>query len=245
MKIIKMMCGLGVMSLMAWGQDTPPKEAQKMIRLKYVDAVTIRNLLSSYAAPKHVGQWTVVINVQADNSLRTLVVSGPEDMVAAYEEAVKKLDVAPFDFDLTVYLISSAPSDLLPPALAPTAKQLHGVFSYSGYQLLNSFVLRGTDGQKGAASGAIATNGKASEYWFRYEKAEVSGESAKSVSLHKLELTMRFPAGARKDGEPLVKETGLSSDIDIRDGQKVVVGKSDVYSGESPLILVVTAKVLE
>jgi len=41
------------------------------------------------------------------------------------------------------------------------------------------------------------------------------------------------------------KTTGLTTDIDIRDGQKVVVGKSDVNNGESPLILVVTAKVVE
>ena len=39
--------------------------------------------------------------------------------------------------------------------------------------------------------------------------------------------------------------SSLNTDVDIRDGQKVAVGKSDVNNGESPLILVVTAKVVE
>jgi hypothetical protein len=103
--------------------------------------------------------------------------------------------------------------------------------------------LRGRDGsQSGSAEGTIKT----STYSFRYNRASVLDGTPKMVNFQNLVLQIRMPSGTRNDkGQMEYKTTGLSSDIDIRDGQKVVVGKSDVNNGESPLILVVTAKVVE
>jgi hypothetical protein len=233
---MKIICGLVAMSLLGWGQETPPKTVtvRKLIQLKYVSADRVRNLLRNYTNA----------SVDADDNLHMIAVRGTDDMVAAFEEAVKKLDVAPLDFELTVYLISTTPQpgDQLPDALASTAKQLHGVFAYKGYQLLESFVLRGRDGQGGNADGTI----RSSTYSFRYNRASALEGPPKVVSLQNLNLTIRMPTGMRNDkGQMEYKTTGVSTDIDIRDGQKVVVGKSDMNNGESPLILVVTAKVVE
>jgi hypothetical protein len=233
---MKIICGLFMMSLLAWGQETPQKTVtvRKLIQVKYVSASRVANLLRSYTN----------LSVDSDDNMHIIAVRGSDDMVAAYEEAVKKLDVAPLDFELTVYLISATPQpgDQLPDALASTAKQLHGVFAYKGYQLLESFVLRGRDGQGGSAEGTI----KNSTYSFRYNRASALEGPPKMVSLQNLNLQIHLATGMRNDkGQPEYKSTGLSTDIDIRDGQKVVVGKSDMSSQESPLILVVTAKVLE
>jgi hypothetical protein len=233
---MKIVCGLIAMSLMAWGQETPQKTvtARKLIQVKYVSASRVQNLLRSYTN----------VSVDSDDNMHIIAVRGNEDMVAAYEEAVKNLDVAPLDFELTVYLISTTAQlgDQLPEALAPTAKQLHGVFAYKGYQLLESFVLRGRDGQGGSADGTI----KNSTYSFRYNRASALEGPPKIITLQNLNLTIRMPTGMRNDkGQPEYKTTGVSTDIDIRDGQKVVVGKSDMNNGESPLILVVTAKIVE
>jgi len=222
-------------SMLAWGQD--PKPDRKLIQLHYVDAGRVRNLAGTFAGRDLV--------IDANDSLHWIAVRGPAEMVAAFEEAVKKLDTPPLGFELTVYLISASPQpgDHLPEALASTAKQLHTVFAYKGYDLLESFVLRGKDGQRNAnADGAIKT----STYQFRYNRASVLDGAAKTVSLENLSLQLRTPAGrVDSKGNPEMKNTGLSTDVDIRDGQKVVVGKSDVNSEDSPLILVVTAKVVE
>lgn len=233
---MKIICGLMAMALLAWGQDTPPKTAtvRKLIQLKYVNADRVHNLLRNYTNA----------SVDSDESMHMIAVRGTDDMVAAFEEAVKKLDVAPLDFELIVYLISTSPQpgDQLPDALASTAKQLHGVFAYKGYQLLESFVLRGRDGQGGSAEGTV----KNSTYSFRYNHASTLDGSPKIVTLQNLSLQIRMPTGTFDEkGNPRIKTTGVSTDIDIRDGQKVVVGKSDMNNGESPLILVVTAKVVE
>jgi hypothetical protein len=239
---MRLFCGLALMSLLAWGQDEAPQTTvRKLIQLKYVNAGQVSNLLRNFVGGR---QWSM----EADERLHVIAVRGTPEMVATLEDAVKKLDVAPLDFELTVYLISATPQvgDQLPEALASTAKQLHGVFAYKGYQLLDSFVLRGRDGQ-GSNGGASAEGTiKNSTYTFRYNRASVLDGTPKIVSLQNLILQIRMPSGVRNEkGQPEYKSTGLSSDIDIRDGQKVVVGKSDVNNGESPLILVVTAKVVE
>jgi hypothetical protein len=236
---MKTICGLALMGLMAWGQETPPvnKTERRLIPLKYVDASRVRNLAGTFAGRD--------LFIESDDRLHAIAVRGPAEMVANFEDAVKKLDVAPIDFELTVYLISTSAQggDQLPEALASTAKQLHGVFAYKGYQLLDSFVLRGRDGQQnGNAEGTIKT----STYSFRYNRASVVDGPPKIVNLQNVNLQIRMPSGTRNDkGQPEYKTTGLSTDVDIRDGQKVVVGKSDLNNGESPLILVVTAKVVE
>jgi hypothetical protein len=238
---MKIICGLVMLSALGWGQDAPPKIVQKLIQVKYVDANSVHNLLRNFAAG---GDWSM----ESDERLHVIALRGRPEIVAAFEEAIKKLDVAPADFELTVYLISSSPQagDQLPDALASTAKQLHGVFGYKGYTLLDSFVLRGRDGQRGTASGTISKDNKSSTYSFQYERAAVTGEAPKTVSLHNLNLNVRYHMGTfNKDGQPNYRDTGLNTDVDARDGQKIVVGKSDVNNGESPLILVVTAKVVE
>ena len=241
---MRIIYGLVFMSLLAWGQDeAAPRIVRKLIQLKYVNAGQVHNLLRNYIADSR-------FSMESDDRLHMLAVRGTPETVAILEEAVKKLDVAPLGFELTVYLISTTAQagDQLPEALASTAKQLHGVFAYKGYQLLESFVLRGRDGQgsNGLLGGSAEGTIKNSTYSFRYNRATVLDGTPKIVELQNLNLQIRMPSGVRNDkGQQEYKSTGLSSDIDIRDGQKVVVGKSDVNNGESPLILVVTAKVVE
>jgi hypothetical protein len=237
---MKIICGLVVLSTLGWGQDGPAKLERKLIQLKYVDAGRVSRLLRS--------QNQTLLTMESDDQLHAIAVTGTPEMVASVEEGVKRLDVPPIDFELTVYLISTSAQagDQLPDALGSTAKQLHGVFAFRGYQLLDSFVLRGRDGQRGTATGTISKDGKTSTYSFRYDRAAVSGEAPKVVDLHDLNLNVRYFTGTfDKNGQQNYRDTGLNTDVDARDGQKIVVGKSDVNNGESPLILVVTAKVVE
>jgi hypothetical protein len=42
-----------------------------------------------------------------------------------------------------------------------------------------------------------------------------------------------------------VRETGFRTDIDVHEGQKVVVGKANIDTSNNAMILVVTARVVE
>ena len=201
-------CGLAMTCALAWGQDEvpAPKTVRKLIQLRYASAGQVHNLLRNYVTGREA-------SMDSDDRLHTIAVRGTPEAVATLEEAIRKLDVAPLDFELTVYLISTSVQggDQLPEALASTAKQLHGVFAYKGYQLLESFVLRGRDGQglnqNAGADGTI----KNSTYAFRYNRATVLDGTPKIVSLQNLNLQVRLLTGKDAKGEPQYKTTGVNT----------------------------------
>ena len=106
---MKILCGLALMPLFIAAQDAAPKPVQKLISVKYIDANSVHNLLRNFAPGN---DWSM----ESDNRLHVIALRGRPETVATLEEAIKKLDVAPPDFELTVYLISSSPQagDQLP-----------------------------------------------------------------------------------------------------------------------------------
>jgi hypothetical protein len=47
------------------------------------------------------------------------------------------------------------------------------------------------------------------------------------------------------DGKAQVNRSGINTNIDVREGQKTVVGKSNITGTDDAIILVVTPKVIE
>ena len=212
------------------------KISQKFIEVKYADANRIASLIQ-----------TPGVSIRSDDSMHAIIVLGTSETVAALEDMVKKLDVAPPNVELTVYLVSGSSqgaADELPQDLASAAKQLHGLFQYKRYRMLESFVLRGRDGREGNTSGILP--GSSSAYDFRYRSATVSGGTPRVVHINGMGLLVRTPTGGRNQkGEMEYRNAGLNTDIDVAEGQKVVVGKSSVNGSDEAMILIVTAKVVQ
>ena len=154
------------------------KISQKFIEVKYADANRIASLIQ-----------TPGVSIRSDDSMHAIIVLGTSETVAALEDMVKKLDVAPPNVELTVYLVSGSSqgaADELPQDLASAAKQLHGLFQYKRYRMLESFVLRGRDGREGNTSGILP--GSSSAYDFRYRSATVSGGTPRVVHINGMGL---------------------------------------------------------
>ncbi len=199
--------------------------------------------------------------VLASNDGEHVILRGNKDTVAGFEEIIKQLDVPPQvkkNVETTVYMVvassqasSAAP---IPAELDPVVKQLKGIFPYKGYRLLDSFVLRSRDGERGETSGFIPplpdTNVPASNkivYQFRYNKVTVDGgDTARLVRFDGLKLGIRVPVSANAKGDINYVEAGISTDVDVPEGKKVVVGKTSAVEGsDSALILVISAKVAD
>lgn len=212
-----------------------PTMVQKLIELKYVDPDRVRNLLNLPGVAMH-----------ADGTLHAISVWGTSEAVAAVEEMIKKIDVAPQNIELTVYLVSGsaqAPEDV-PKDLASTVKQLHALFPYKGYHVLESFVLRNREGRQAGTSGTLP--GMNSSYSFDYRSATISPGTPRMVHLDGMMLNVSTPTSFRdKDGKPVTRNSTIRTEVDMGEGQKVVVGKSNVAGSEDALILVLTAKVVE
>lgn len=205
-----------------------------------------RIFVLKYADPRHVADVLGVFGygIRADRDLHVLAVSAPVAAMSAVEDAIKRLDVptaAPKDVDLIVYLVVAseqpAPGAGLPPELQPVADELKKVFSYKGFRLLDSILLRSQPGNTASAKGTIKPNEEARSmsYTFQVSPSAVTEDpNGRLIRLDNLQLNV-------EGGD---HNAGIRTEITVREGQRVVVGKSNMGTGGS-LILVVTAKVTE
>lgn len=186
-----------------------------------------------------------------------LILSGPKDTVAAFEEMIKQLDVAPIvkkDVETTVYMIvastQAGSATPLTPDLDPVVKQLKGIFNYKGFRLLDSFVLRSRDGEHGDTNGFLPPlenlpPGNKISYGFQYQRVILEGaDNARVAHFDRLRLNMKVPV-ATSNGTMGV-DASISTDVDVPEGKKVVVGKTSALEGsDGALILVISAKVVD
>lgn len=242
--------GLVVMAASAWAQNT-----QAIIEVKYADVNRLANLL----------QPMFNANLRADASLHVIGVSGPTDLVTAVRAAIEKLDVpvaSEPDVELAVYLISGLAqgqgTDDVPQELASTVKQLHGMFAYKSYKLSDTLVLRG----RAIPRGDRPPNNRDTEtegmlpgtanlrYHLTYNSLNVTSENPKTIHINGLRFNLQGPRVTTTTKDNVTTDltqipANILTDLDVREGQKTVVGKSSVNSAGDALILVIVPKVVE
>ncbi|HEY2843862.1 MAG TPA: hypothetical protein VGJ09_09435 [Bryobacteraceae bacterium] len=152
------------------------------------------------------------------------------------------------NIELTVYLLSGVAqgdaADDVPQDLVSTVKQLRSIFNYKSYRLTESFMLRGRLGGGARAEGVLPGDAGL-KYEFRYGTVTASGETAPLFRINGLRIVLTKPR--RVSGGQINMDTvaSIQTDLDIREGQKTVVGKSSVSSGGDALILVIVPKIVE
>jgi hypothetical protein len=197
------------------------------------------------------GGTNISIATESDH----LVLSGPKEELATFEEVIKQLDLPPApeqNVQTTVYMIaaSQAPSSAVIPAeLEPVVTQLKGLFPYKGYRVLDDFILRSRSGQGAEASGFVPTASSAAAkpiYQARFSRVTVDNtDKGHVMRFNGLRLGMRVPT-ADGAGKANYVDVGINTDVDVPEGKKVVVGKTGAMDGpDSALIMVISAKVVE
>jgi hypothetical protein len=217
----------------------------KIFDIKYGDPRRLHDLLSIYQVP-----------IKADPTLRTISVTAQPETMKLIEETIKRYDVpaAIQNLEFTIYMLIASPDPAkrgdLPPALEPVIKQIAGTFNYKGFRIGETMLLRSRDGS-GAEASAMGPNTGADNqrvfYQFRFAGAAVlADEKGKVIRLNNLRAGMRVPyrTGSGAQATYQFAEIGLSTDIDIREGQKAVVGKSNL-DGNEAMIVVVIPRVVE
>jgi len=146
--------------------------------------------------------------------------------------------------EFTVYLLSGSVqgTDDVPQDLASTVTQLHSVFAYKSYRLSESFVLRG---RSGSASTEGVLPGVGLRYRFGYFRLRLSGDAPRTVQLDSLSLELSKPSGTKDGKQQYETVAKINTDLDMRDGQKTVVGKSSINANGDALILVIVPRLVE
>ena len=212
----------------ARAEDTAPKEpaVRKLVAVKYLQPDgQLRRLLG-------------ILGVEVSDRVGDYVaISGQKDAVAAAEEAIHHMDVQKRaeDVEVTGWLLvtKAQAGEAVPAELAGVATQLRAAFGYGNLQVLTSFVLRTRDGDGCHTGGMTSEPGQLHNYSLRINTVNIatSERGTREIQLTRVD----FGAG---DSIRIVADH-----LDIKEGQKVVIGKTSVGS-DSPLILVLSCRVI-
>jgi hypothetical protein len=234
-------CTAPVVSAQFPGQD----REVKVVELKYTDANRIRG--SGLLDP---------FGIQISATGQTLILGGSPSNVAAAEAFLRKFDVSPRNVEAVFYIVAAssktAETAAIPSELEPVIKQLRKTFTYQSFRLLESAVVRGRENAPLQTSGQLLVPSKPEDlkrtYHLFTDRVSISpSEKGNMVRFDRLRFTLRAPdyvvMNLTKKAEYI--DSGVNADIDVREGQKVVVGKSSLDAAEGTFFLIVTAKVVD
>jgi hypothetical protein len=222
-------------------QNASPR-VQRLFILKYADPMQLSNLLKVFDA-----------SITQNHELHALAVSSSPEAMAAIEDAIKKLDVppaAPQNIELTVYYLIGGDSENaggpLPKDLDSVAAQLKNAFPFKAYRLLDALELRTRNGLGGDGSGSPGPNAAglgATVTQFHMNSASVSQDGS-SVRIDNMKAGVKLPvAKATTEGGYSYVDLGVNADVDVKPGQKVVVGHLSMGQNQA-LFLVLTVRVV-
>lgn len=217
---------------------------QKLFILKYADPQRVSALLSVFNP-----------SMSANAEMHALAVTAPAETIQAIEEAIAKLDVpsaAPKDFDFTVYLVVGTEGDnigiaTLPKDLDSVVSQLRGTFAFKNYRLLDVLNMRSRAGQRvsthsaggsvqlGSAARTVSTD-------FGIQSATLSPDGS-VIRLERMSCQSNVPF-EESPGHYQNQNLSLNTDLDIKDGQKVVVGRMGM-TNQQAMFVVITVKIVQ
>jgi len=213
----------------------------KLFQVKYADVYHLANLFRAFGA-----------TVQPEGDMKALSVRAPKEVLTAIEESIQRLDVPQppaKNIQLDAYLLIAAAqgsSANVPADLQPVVKQLKSIFNYQDFRSLGTLSMRVRDAANGTVSGLLppvsVDSGEPTSYRFHMDRTAITSEGKEqAVRINGLDLRM----GYGLKGPPHHGEVVINTSVDVRDGQKVVVGKANIDTADNALILVLTAKVIE
>jgi hypothetical protein len=203
----------------------------KIFQVKYVDPDELRRALSMFRG-----------NVAySGGALRVLSVRAPKEIMPAIEDAIKRLDVpAPRkDAELTIFVVLASdqvdPSSPLPASLQPVVAQLRKVLAYKEYRLLDTLITRASSRSNNPVqlSGSLALSPSSSPPYSFTSFFQIENPDGKVPILKLSRMAFELTGGGSNSGR-------ISGDVEIPDGQQVIVGKATM--SDKAIILVMTAR---
>jgi hypothetical protein len=242
---------LALMALPLAAQDQKKEEpkvpqVQKLFVLKYADPNQINNLIRVFTN-----------NTNPNPEMHAIAVSATPEAMAAIEDAIMRLDVpatAPQNVELTAYLLigstaAGAPPNDLPKELENVLTQLKSAFAYKSYKLGDVLILRGRTGQSLSTTGSgwsvpIGNSPQAVTTQFTVRSLSIGPDGA--IHVDRLQLGNRVPTANGTGGNVQIgyRSLDLNTDLDIKEGQKVVVGKVGMNQDEA-LFLILMARLAQ
>jgi hypothetical protein len=222
----------------------PPQWTQKLFILKYADPRNVANLLGVFECRS-----------TPNTEMHALAVTASPQTMPAVEEAIARLDIpgaSSKNIELTMQLVVGSDGEAgvggpIPKDLESVVTQLRNAFPFKNYRLLDVLTLRTRVGQRAgtdSSGGAMQFGGvtKPVVSTFAIDSSSL-GPDGSTVRLDRLRASSRLPVEVAP-GQFNSQELSLNTDVDIKEGQKVVIGRHGI-NREQALFLVLSAHVVQ
>ena len=234
--MLKLLVTVVTTAIAASAQAPPDWPPPKVIEMRNVSAARIRD--SGVLNP-----FIQQLNVDP-NGRFVVVTAATAQKLAAAEELLRRLDVAPKNVELTFQLVAGGgvgvtAANGMPTDLELVVKQLRASFPFPSYRLLDTAMVRTRDGSDGSVQGMLPTG---AFYSINFQPIRVADDSPKQVRVNGLRLRQYIVTG-RTDKGNVTEDAYVTADIDVKEGQKAVVGKSTMR--DTAIFLIVSARIIE
>lgn len=201
-----------------------------------------------------------------NESLKAISIYGTQSEVRSIMANLAALDVPSAgrgvlsgNAEITFWLISASTSgeaygDPIPQDLMPALKAVAGSFGYKSFNLLASAISLTQSGGGFSVRGNATppspklANRVVSQYNLGSDPVRIEAAgNARNVSLTRFNFRMQVPYCADAECARFIEGAGIdiNGSFNIREGQKVVIGKSKMDGTNKDLILIVSAKVVD
>jgi hypothetical protein len=224
----------------AQDQNAETKTLRKeIVKLKYVRAQDIQNLLYAYVSRDG--------HIQFNPNMPTvLAVSDTPENVEKILAAIREIDVKPADVLYTVQLVLGSEADAATDAELqsdPIVKELRKLLRFKGYTLLDVTLVRTINREN-----AEVKFGPKAEFELAL-RPDVAGDAKTPVIKTEVRLRQIIRAATAesatmKAAQPVVT-TLIESSLNIKSGDRTVVGVSKLDGGDKGLILIISGKIVD
>jgi hypothetical protein len=208
---------------------------KEIVKLKYVRAQDIQQLLYAYTSRQG--------NIQFNSNLPSVLsVSDTPENVERILAAIREIDLKPADVLYTVQLVLGSEADATTdPELKadPIVKELGKLLRYKGYTLLDATLVRTVN-----MDNAAVKFGPKAEFQLEL-RPEVTGDAKMPVIKTGVRLRRIEQPGYYQDKPITNVVTLVESTLNIKSGDRTVVGVSKLDGGDKGLILIISAKIVD
>jgi hypothetical protein len=216
--------------------NTEAKTLRKeIVKLKYVRAQDIQNLLYAYVSREGHIQFN-------PNMPSILSVSDTPENVEKILAAIREIDVKPPDILYTVQLVLGSETDAATDAELkndPIIKELGKLLRYKGYTLLDATLVRTVN-----RDNAKVKFGPKAEFGLDL-RPDVAGDSKAPVIKTDIQLERVEQLGFAAEKPITNVATLIRTTLNIKSGERTVVGVSKLDGGDKGLILIISAKIVD
>lgn len=218
------------------GRQEEAKNLRKeIVKLKYVRAQDIQSFLYTYISR----DGRIMVN---NNMPSVLTISDTPENVERILAAIRELDVKPPDVVFTVQLVLGSEADpTTDPELKndPIIKELGKLLRYKGYSLLDATLVRTVSREN-----AEVKFGPKAEFELAL-RPDVAGDAVVPVIETQVRLRKVERLGSYQDKPVTNVATLVESTLNIKSGDRAVVGVSKLDGGDKGLILIISAKIVD